>query len=139
MMTFSSALEDLRATTLKSITGSLRRLEYLAGLRDESGTYDHWGLTRVYGQEAANKALEQGHRLLVSYLLSTPVQRLLIDVEQCSQLERLSPAEYLQRLSRGPNLLPADPGAGSERHFNSVLLALSSLVEDQPGATRQTS
>lgn len=138
-MTFHSALEDLRATTLDAISGSLRKLEYLAGLRSSRGTYDHWGLARVHGESAANKVIEEEHRLLASTVLATPIQLLLEDVEQSSQLERVTPAQYVAKLERDPRLLPPNPGAGSEEHFSSVLHALSSLVRNRRGASRPTS
>ena len=138
-MTFHSALEDLRATTLDAISGSLRKLEYLAGLRGVRGTYDHWGLARVHGELAAKKAIEQEHHLLVSTVLATPIQLLLEDVEQSSRLERITPAQYLARLKRDPRLLPPNPGAGSEEHLSSVLDALSSLVRNRLGATHLVS
>src|SRR5271165_1702204 len=120
-MTFHSALEDLRATTLKAVSGSLRKLEYLAGLRNSAGNYSHWGLARVHGELAANRALEQEHRLVVSKILSTPLQRLLADAEQASGHNGLSPADYVEGLLQRNRLLPAQPGAGAERHLNSVL------------------
>jgi hypothetical protein len=130
-----SALEDLRATTLDAISGRLRKLEYLAGLRTAKGNYDHWGLARVHGQLAAKKALEQEHKMLVSTVLATPIRVLLEDLRQASQLERVTPAQYLARLKRDPGLLPPNPGAGSEEHLSSVLDALLSLLRHQPDAT----
>jgi hypothetical protein len=138
-MTFHSALEDLRTTTLDAISGTLRKLEYLAGLRSSRGTYDHWGLARVHGESAAKKALEQEHRLLVSTVLATPIQLLLEDVDQSSHTEQITPTQYLARLQRDPRLLPPNPGAGSAQHFSSVLHALSSLVRNRRGANRPTS
>jgi hypothetical protein len=138
-MTFHSAREDLRAITLDAISGSLRKLEYLAGLRGTQGTYDHWGLARVHGELAAKKALEQEHRSVISTVLATPIQLLLEDVEQSSREEQISPSQYLARLKGGHGLLPPDAGAGSEEHLSSVLDALSSLVRNQVGATRPIS
>ena len=138
-MTFNSALEDLRATTLKAICGTLRKLEYLARLRDTKGGYTHWGLARVHGELAANRALEQEHRMLASTILSTPLSRLLADVEQSCALAGLSPAGYVQQLLERDRLLPAQPGAGAERHLNSVLQALSGLAGTRSDATRPIS
>jgi hypothetical protein len=138
-MTFNSALEDLRATTLKAIAGRLRKLEYLAGLMDSTGRYAHWGLARVHGELAATRALEQEHRLLVSKILSTPLQRLLADLEQCSERSGVTPACYVKRLIEQDRLLPVQPGAGAERHLNSVLQALSNLAKTRSGAIRPTS
>jgi hypothetical protein len=138
-MTLNSALEDLRTTTLRAISGSLRGLEYFAGLRNSEGTYAHWGLARVHGDLPAAKALEQEHRLLVSRILSTPLQRLLGDVEQSSQTADTTPALYLERLIHDLDLLPPEPGAGAARHLSSVLHALSALARVPADATRLTS
>jgi hypothetical protein len=128
-MTLISALEDLQGTTLRAIAGCLRKLEYVAGLRNNGGTYAHWGLVRVYGEGTAEKALAQAHRALLSDVLSTPLRSLEEDVEQSSELAGVPAKLYLEQLS-GANtkLTPPNPGAGSARHLSSVLQALSSLV-----------
>jgi hypothetical protein len=138
-MTLNSALEDLRSTTLKAIAGRLRKLEYVAGLRDPEGNYMHWGLARVHGSLAAAKALEQEHRRLVAGILSTPIQRLLADLERSSHMAGVTPTQYITRLTHGFDLLPRDPGEGSALHLNSVLHALSYLAESPPDATRPVS
>jgi len=130
-MTLNSALEDLRQTTLKALTGRLQRLEYLSRLRDAAGTYTHWGLARIHGEQPAAKALAQEHRALVSKILATPVQSLLEDLEECSQHAGMPPAAYLEHLS-ALYLLPPDLGAAGKRHFNSVLHALSGLAKARP-------
>jgi hypothetical protein len=127
-MTLFSALEDLQQTTLKAVTGCLRRLEYVAGLRDHEGNYHHWGFTRVYGDARARKALADAHRSMLSRILSTPIRLLENDVEESSQEAGMAPENYLERLSAGHSqLLPPAPGTGSSRHLNSVIHALVSL------------
>ncbi len=132
-------MEDLRTTTLDAISGSLRKLEYLAALRTLEGNYYHWGLARVHGELAAGKALEQEHRLVVSLVLATPIQLLLEDIEKSCRIDQMTPMQYLAKLKSEPGLLPPNPGAGSEEHLSSVLDALSSLVRDQQGATHLVS
>src|ERR1700729_1458852 len=105
-MSRTSALEDLRATTLKAMSGTLQKLEYLARLRDPQGSYSHWGLTRVHGELAATRALEQEHRQLISKILSMPLQRLVTEVEKTSHLAGETPSDYLCRLSKLDGLLP---------------------------------
>jgi len=131
-MPLLSALEDLQATTLKAIAGSLRRLEYLARLRQKDGTYTHWGLARVHGDLRARRALADAHRAQLSSILATPIRKLEKDVCASSEEAGLAPGAYLERLSsRTSQLLPPNPGAGSTRHLNSVLHALSSLQKNQ--------
>ncbi len=127
-MPLLSAQEDLQETTLKAISGFLRRLEYVAGLRDKEGNCTHWGLVRVYGEGASNRALAEVHSQELSRVLSTPIRNLETDVQKSSEHAGIPESEYLERLSRSSaRLLPPAPGAGSGRHLNSVLQALSSL------------
>jgi len=131
-MTLISALEDLQETTLRAITGCLRRLEYLSGLRNKQGGYAHWGLARVYGDLAAKRALAQAHRSVLSQVLAMPIRKLVEDVEQSSERAGVPPSAYLERLSTtSPQLLPPEPGAGSARHLSSVLHVLSSLLKNR--------
>ena len=129
-MTFSSALQDIQGTTLEAVRGLLRRLEYLAGLHDERGSYSHWGVKRVYGEFSARRAMSQAHRATLARILATPIRHLLEDVEKSSETAGMVPQAYVEKLSgASPHLLPAEPGAGSARHLNSVLHALSSLLK----------
>ena len=130
-MTLHSALEDLQKTTVKAVVGCLSKLEYLAGLRGNDGSYEHWGLGRVYGDLAARRALAQAHRSLLSKVLATPMRKLVEEVEQSSVAGGLPPATYVERLAAtSQSLLPPGPGAGSSRHLSSVLHALSSLLKN---------
>jgi hypothetical protein len=141
-MTLKSAFEDLRETTLQAISGCLRKLEYVSSLRHKREDYVHWGLGRVYGDPQANKALTQAHRTLVSQVLSTPIRELVEDINLSSGVAGLPPSTYLERLrKRGVDLLPSSPGAGSARHLNSVLSALSGLLKNRrkPDAIRRAS
>lgn len=138
-MPLQSVQQDLRDTSLKAISGGLNRLQYLADLRDrESGDYSHWGLARVYGAEAASRALADEHRHLLTALLSAPLLSLLDDLDRCSQTAGVDPVMFVERLRarKTASLLPPNPGAGSELHLNSVLDALSALLESPAHTTR---
>src|SRR5271170_84015 len=120
-MPLFSAHEDLQGTTLKAIRGFLRRLEYVAGLRDAAGRCVHWGLVRLHGEAAADRALAEAHSQELSRVLSTPIGSLETDLKTSSEQAGTSEGEYLENLSRSPTqLLPTAPGAGSGRHLNSV-------------------
>ena len=128
-MTLHSALEDLQETTLRAFVGCLNKLEYLAGLRKDGG-YEHWGLSRVYGDLAARKALARAHRSLLSKVLAMPIRKLAEDAKQSSKVAGVPTDAYVERLANAsPDLLPQGPGAGSARHLSSVLHALSSLLK----------
>jgi hypothetical protein len=140
-MTLKSALQDISQTTLQAISGVLRRLEYLAGLRKVRGDYSHWGFSKVHGESVAKKALREAHRATVSEVLSTPLKNLLEDVESSSTSAGADVERYLENLSgKNEELLPADPGAGSGRHLSSVLHALLGLERHRRrNATRRAS
>jgi hypothetical protein len=138
-MSFKSAFEDLSQTTLEAVSGCLRKLEYLAGLKRWGNEYWHWGFAKVHGQPAAKRALRDAHGAVVSEVLQTPLKVLLEDVEMNSG--DTDPERYLEELrKKEKDLLPADPGAGSARHLSSVLHALWRLERNrQRSATRQAS
>lgn len=140
-MTLKSAFEDLSRTTLRAVFGCLGKLEYLAGLRAHEGDYEHWGFGKVYGQATANKALGTAHQEAISEVLSTPLGKLLADVENSSQTAGVELQTYLQKMAgRGETLLPERPGPGTARHLSSVLHALLALARRREwNATRRAS
>jgi hypothetical protein len=140
-MTLKSAFEDLSRTTLRAVFGCLGKLEYLAGLRAHEGDYEHWGFGKVYGQATANKALGTAHQEAISEVLSTPLGKLLADVENSSQTAGMELEAYLEKMSeRGQALLPEQPGPGTARHLSSVLHALLALARRREwNATRRAS
>ena len=140
-MTLKSALEDLSQTTLEAISGCLRKLEYLSGLRRRQGDYWHWGFSKVHGETSARKALHEAHRAAVSDVLSTPLRLLLSDVEESSVEAGVDRETYLRKLvGSEEKLMPKNPGAGSARHLSSVLYALLGLERHRRRtATRRAS
>lgn len=140
-MTLKSAFEDLSRTTLEALYGCLRRLEYLAGLRFPKGEYIHWGFKKVYGEQPAQKALMSAHKSTVSQVLSTPLKDLLEETRSSCEREGTATESFLTQLAeKKDTLLPSDPGAGSERHLNSVLGALLGLERNRErNATRRAS
>src|SRR5271167_2810099 len=93
-MTLYSALEDLQETTPRALAGCLNKLEYLSGLRNKEGSYEHWGFARVYGEVAAKKALARAHRSLLSKVLAMPIRQLVEDAKQSGEGAGLPPAVY---------------------------------------------
>ena len=133
-MRLNSAFEDFTNTTLRAVSGTLAKLDYLSSLR-EGASYVHWGLATVYGEKAAQEALAQAHHFIFSELLRTPLRELLDDLEACSTRVGLTPAAYLDKLRDcKEELVPGHPGCGSEQHFNSVLYALSNLQKTRRAA-----
>jgi hypothetical protein len=131
-MTLKSAKEDLQARTLQAVSGLLARLEYIASLRQQDGSYSHWGLSRVHGEVAAQKALTEAHHGLVSSVLRTPLRKLMDDVKESCNAKNFEEKEFLDKLeNHEPSLHPAQAGVGLKRHLSSVLHALAALAKNR--------
>lgn len=137
-MRLKSALEDFEANTLGAVPGLLGRLSYLGRLHDGEGTgtgrYEHWGLARVYGDDAAQSAIRASHRVLLSEVLKKPLAVLLKDVPASCANEHLTESEFLAALAQS-SPKPLSPAARA--HLGSVLSALSALVESRENANPQ--
>lgn len=128
-MRLQSALEDFEMNTLGAVPGSLGRLSYVGRLHDGNGTYGHWGLAKVYGDDAQG-AMRASHRVLLSAVLKKPLALLLNELAICSN-EHLTEREFLASLNNSPPK-PVSPAALA--HLRSVLSALLALVESRDNA-----
>ena len=130
-MRLKSALEDFEANTLGAVPGLLGRLSYVGRLHDGNGTYEHWGLVKVYGDDAAQCAIRASHRVLLSEVLKKPLAMLLNDVLASCSNEHLTEREFLASLAQPP---PKPLSRAALAHLRSVLSALSALVESRDDA-----
>jgi hypothetical protein len=128
-MRLRSANEDFEANTLHAVPGLLGKLCYVGTLHNGDGRYEHWGLTKIYGQDAAGVAIGGSHKSLISKVLKTPLSQLLDDVRSSSAGRHLNALEFIRQLRSELALLPKAPSPAAEIHFKSVLHALSALVE----------
>ena len=135
-MALRSALEDFENTTLGAIPGLLAKLHYIAGLHDGHGNYVHWGMGRTHGEEAARRAIRTSHADVLTQVLRTPLQVLYNDLRRSATAGQITAQELLVSLwERAPRALPERAGAPSEKHFTTVLRALSALLKNQAHAS----
>ncbi len=130
-MRLKSVLEDFEANTLRVVPGLLGRLSYVGRLHDGKGAYDHWGLAKVYGNDAAQRAIRASHRVLLSEILKKPLAALLHDVPASCLHQGLTEREFLSTLAHAAPK-PLSPAA--QAHLGSVLSALSALIESRNNA-----
>jgi hypothetical protein len=124
-----SPVDDFCRTTLRAVSGTLGKLQYVAGLRQGNGEYFHWGMARTHGEAVASLAIGQSHTNLFLQMLRTPIRTLWDEAEELSRKQSTDIRDYLGRLSEhGEALIPLQLQGGTERHFNSVLLALCCLA-----------
>jgi len=139
-MVLQSSFDDFVFNTLAAVSGLLRKLDYVAGLREQDGTYSHWGLARVYGEISAQQTAAEAHRRLFSRVLSTPLGLLLEDVTGSAKVRDVGAPSYIDSLAQQvPLLLPDNAGRAGGLHFNSVLHALSALLRSQKLANPKAS
>jgi hypothetical protein len=133
-MRLKSAFEDFETNTLGAVPGLLARLSYVGSLHEGDGTYDHWGLAKIYGDAAAQNAIRSSHRIVLSEILKKPLAVLLKDVLASCSSEQLTEKEFLATLAQSP---PKPLSRAARAHLGSVLNALSMLVESRDNANLQ--
>jgi hypothetical protein len=128
-MEILESLDNFIKRTLAVVPGLWHKLAYLGGLRKDCGEYDHWGLSKRYGNEATKTALGSAHEQVFLDVLRKPVGTLLEEATENAAEKEIPPGEYVQELwiSRKP-MIPDDLAGGSHRHFEVTLKTLQSLT-----------
>lgn len=132
-----SPFEDFSQRSLQHLQGLWRRASYLAGLRSRDGGYEHWGLNRSYGKEAADQVLGEAHSEVYVQLLRRPISELMQDLEISAADAGMSVDQLLAALSNDKKkMVPSALAGGAPGHFNSVVLIACALRSAQRAATR---
>jgi hypothetical protein len=128
-MELLESLDNFIKRTLAVVPGLWHKLAYLGGLRKESGEYDHWGLSKRYGDEATKNALGSAHEQVFVEVLRKPMNKLLNEVRENAAEKEVPPEEYVEELwiSRKP-MTPDELGGGSRSHFEVTLKTLQGLL-----------
>jgi hypothetical protein len=127
-MKFLSAYEDYLRNTLPCLAGILDRLTFTAGLR--GAEEEHWGLTRVHGREAAQKAVAQAHQELTAAVITAPFEDLSAEFDRIEQVAQAQP---------GSGLAAPESPVLSKKHLNWVLRVLSAASRRSHASTDQAS
>jgi hypothetical protein len=133
------AEEDLWRRTLQQIPTQLGKLAYLARLRNtETDRYEHYGLSAVFGAEAAEAAMRASHLELLEQWLAYPLHRQRSDLqdylETLPQPFHKTVSSWLQTAPYAHFLPPQRSQAQQELFLTNVLLLLRSFSRD-PGET----
>jgi hypothetical protein len=127
-MRFFSAKEDFQERTLKKVAGKLRALTFCAAQRIGEREYEHWGLAREYGKEAASDALRATHNEVFSELLRAPMQELAGELRNSVSSEPITEEWARQLVEKRDALVPAGVQKESARHFEYVAYVLTSIA-----------
>jgi hypothetical protein len=131
-MELLESLDNFIRRTLAVVPGLWHKLAYLGGLRKDTGDYDHWGLSKRYGNEATKSALSSAHEQVFLDVLRKPVATLLEEATENAAEKEIPATEYVEELwiSRKP-MIPDDLAGGSDRHFEVTLKTLQSLTKEK--------
>ena len=127
-MPLLSAGDDFNHRTLSAIDSDLKKLVYIASLRDGNGAYGHWGLERAHGPDAASEGIASNHSQKWLEVLRMPIQDLASEMRQMNEDQR---DEVLRTLTEV--VAPRELNGGTVEHFNSTVLALKLLFRSRSG------
>src|SRR5258708_35383351 len=74
------ASEDFKQRTLSALPTLLEKLAYICAIQTNEGGYEHWGLSRVFGEVAAQKAILAAHAETAVDLARTPLRDIYKDM-----------------------------------------------------------
>lgn len=120
-MTLSNPISDFSRNTLGGLRTAWAKLAYLAGLREESGHYHHWGMEQKYGRESAWEAIRAVHRQVATELLRQPTAEVWEELTAELVQPALPDVDYDRLLQDGKQLLPAGSTPAAEEHFNLLV------------------
>lgn len=123
-----SAFEDFMQRTLNVLQGIWSKLNYIRELRRPDGTYEHWGLTQVHGEEATREMIADVHSELYLQLLRTPAQELLEQLQLSAEDAACSASQLAEQLNQSRRqITPQDLRGGAPQHLKAVLLVTDLL------------
>lgn len=132
-----SAASDLWRNTLSQIPTVFGRLVYLASLRNaNNGTYEHYGLALVFGEDEANRALRDSHSTIFAEWLTFNLEEQKADLDlYLAELfeDKRQVIETWVRLAPYQNLVPASIRSVERRLYINDLTTLMELFRNAYG------
>jgi hypothetical protein len=130
-----SAASDLWRHTLSQIPTVFGRLVYLSSLRNaNTGKYEHHGLSLVFGDEEANRALKKSHSQAFEEWLSFNIEQQKADLDlYLSSLfeDKRTVLETWLKLAPYRNLVPSSIRTVERRLYLADLTAIIQLLKNE--------
>lgn len=129
------AAEDVWDRTVSQIPTTFGRIVYLASLRNEnSGRYEHYGLSHIYSGTEADRVLRACHQEVFSDWLNYSLLQQRNDLEaylNSIEDDRATVLETWLELSPYRSLIPADASAAERRLYLSDLELILDLLRNE--------
>jgi len=125
-----NAVEDV-SRSLQALSGRFAQLLYLASLRDFAGNYQHWGLSREYGEARTSAAFSHLHRATYNSFLQTDLSELLVVLRKCCERNGRNPDAVITELIHEGAVKPTGVQEHAVMHFNYVLASLLALAQSR--------
>jgi len=125
-----NAVDDV-SRSLGALPGRFSQLLYLASLRDRAGDYQHWGLSREYGEARTSAAFSHLHRTTYASFLQTDLSELLVVLHRCCEKNGRHPEALITELFHEGGVKPSGVQEHAVMHFNYVLASLLALAQSR--------
>lgn len=132
------AIADVWRATLSQIPTEFGKLTYFAKLRNQdSGVYEHHGLTVMFGEEESRQALESSHAEVFGNWLALPLETQKADLdaylEELGEDRTVVVSNWLSSRSY-QNLVPARARDTARSLFVSDIQVLLQILKHECGA-----
>lgn len=83
----ATAGDDFKRRSLSALPTLLERLAYICSLQTDAGAYEHWGLSRTFGNHLAQNAILKAHTETAMELIRVPIREIYKEYQEAVRRE----------------------------------------------------